>query len=221
MYTIEPQPLDLSLLFVSSVHWSGRNVQSLAGACMIPFLSSTLLDLVKERAAVLKTLRKKRLIPSAMEDFLATPRPPSETALSHLHESHVLILVIGFKAGTLLSDGSGSTYTSAEYDEAIKTDKEVLVFVKVEALPGQDLASWRNDEEDPEKRAALDSFKQAATQRWTPAYFDSPEDLALEVILALDDWEDRGRPGARMTFASAHEFFAGKNPMGHFKLLDF
>ena len=83
------------------------------------------------------------------------------------------------------------------------------------------MGSWRNEEEDLEKRAALEDFKRTVTQRWTPAYFDSPDKLALEAVLALDDWEERGRPGARKTFASTSEFFAGKNPFGHFELLDF
>jgi hypothetical protein len=64
-----------------------------------PFLSSTFLDLIDEREAVLESLRKMRLVTHAMEDFLATPRPPAETALEHLRNSDVMLLVIGFKAG--------------------------------------------------------------------------------------------------------------------------
>jgi hypothetical protein len=66
---------------------------------MVPFLSSTLLDLVKEREAVLAALRKKRLLTQAMEDFLASPHPPSETALRQLRASEIMVLAIGFKAG--------------------------------------------------------------------------------------------------------------------------
>jgi hypothetical protein len=95
-----------------------------------PFLSSTFLDLVEEREVVLKALRKKRLLTNAMEDFLATPNPPLVTALEHLRDSDLMLLVIGFKAGTLLPDGSGSTYTSAEYDELLRLGKEPLVFIK-------------------------------------------------------------------------------------------
>jgi len=41
-----------------------------------------------------------------------------------------MILMIGFKAGRLLPDGSGSTYTYAEYGELLRLGKEALVFVK-------------------------------------------------------------------------------------------
>ena len=66
----------------------------------------------------------------SMEDFLASPGTPRETALENLRNSDVMILVIGFKAGSLLPDGSGSTYTSAEYDELLRLVKVALVFVK-------------------------------------------------------------------------------------------
>jgi hypothetical protein len=74
-----------------------------------PFLSSTFLDMVEEREAVLNALRKNRLLTNAMEDFLATPNPPCETALAHLRDSDLMLLVIGFKAGTA-SGLNGSTH---------------------------------------------------------------------------------------------------------------
>lgn len=101
---------------------------------MRPFLSSTFLDLIEERNAVLESLRKMRLVPHAMEDFLATPNPSLVTALEHLRDSDLMLLVIGFKAGTLLPDGSGSTYTSAEYDELLRLGKEPLVCETVDDL---------------------------------------------------------------------------------------
>ena len=55
-----------------------------------------------------------------MEDFLASPGTPRETALENLRNSDVMILVIRFKAGSLLPNGTGSTYTSAEYDELLR-----------------------------------------------------------------------------------------------------
>ncbi|MGA2571209.1 MAG: DUF4062 domain-containing protein [Terracidiphilus sp.] len=188
---------------------------------MKPFLSSTFLDLVEEREAVLKALRKKRLLTHAMEDFLAVPNPPLETALAHLRDSDVMLLVIGFKAGTLLPDGSGSTYTSAEYDELLRLGKEPLVFIKQKKGRGARHPSWRNQETDPVRIKALDDFKAKATAGITPAYFTTAEGLALEVVLALGNWEERGRPGARSTFSSAADYFAGKNPAGHFQILDF
>jgi len=162
-----------------------------------------------------------RLVTNAMEDFLANPKPPAEIALEQLRNSDVMLLVIGFKAGTLLADGSGSTYTSAEFDELLRIGKEPLVFIKQAKHEGEPHASWRNEESDPDKREALDAFKARVTSEYTPDYFTTPEGLALDVVLALHQWEERGRPGARRTFASASDYFASKNPVGHFQILDF
>jgi hypothetical protein len=182
-----------------------------------PFLSSTFIDLVPERRAVLEVLRKKRMLPLAMEDFVASARTPADTALEHLRKSDLMLLVIGFKAGCLLPDGSGATYTSAEYDELLKLGKTPLVFVKQKKKKGQRNASWHNEETDPAKKKALDDFKAHVGERFTWGYFTTPESLALAVVLALEDWETEGRPGARTTFSSISDYFAGKNPAGHFR----
>lgn len=184
------------------------------------FLSSTFLDLIDERRSVLDALHKKHASTLAMEYFLATPSTPRDTALEQLRNSDVMILVIGFKAGTLIPDDSGSTYTSAEYDELLRLGKEPLVFVKQKKVGRQKLPLWRNEETVPEKSKALNDFK-ARLEKWTPAYFATPDGLALAVILALEAWVARGRPGARKTFSSTTEYFASKNPAGHFPLLDF
>jgi hypothetical protein len=185
------------------------------------FLSSTFLDLVDERDAVLKALHRKRMSSLAMEDFLATPTTPSETALANLRNSDVMVLVIGFKAGSLLSDGSGRTYTWDEYEELLKLGKEALVFVKQERRWFRPKPAWVNKEKNPDKRKALDDFRASVGKRYTWYYFETPDQLALGVIESLDRWEANGRPGARKTFASAEDYFAGKNPTGHFQLLDF
>ncbi len=185
------------------------------------FLSSTFLDLIPERDAVREALHKKQASTLAMEYFVAAPSTPRETALENLRDSDVMVLVIGFKAGSLLPDGSGSTYTSAEYDELLKLGKAALVFVRQKKGFWRRRPSWRNEERDPKKRAALNEFKERVGEKWTWDYFSTPDQLALAVIQALDQWEARGRPGARKTFASTAEYFAGKIPAGHFQILDF
>jgi hypothetical protein len=86
--------------------------------------------------------------------FLAAPSTPRETALENLRNSDVVILVIGFKSGTLLPDGSGSTYTSAEYDELLRLGQEALVFLRQKKRWWQRRPSWRNEERDPKKKVA-------------------------------------------------------------------
>ena len=124
------------------------------------FLSSTFSDLVAEREAVLKALRKKRQSVLAMEDFLATPSTPLDIALQHVRASDVFILVIGFKAGSLLPNHSGMTYTSAEYAEAVKLRRHVLAFVKeVKRWPWSSRKEWLNKERSRVKADALANFR--------------------------------------------------------------
>ena len=180
------------------------------------FLSSTFLDLIEERQKVLDALARKRASTLAMEYFMATPTTPTETALGNLREADLMILIIGFKAGSLLPDDTGRTYTWAEYDELLRMGKDALVFVKQERG-----SSWKNEETDPDKKKALDDFLSRVGEKYTWDTFETPDQLALNVIQSLDSWESKGRPGARKTFASIDDYFSGKNPAGPFQLLDF
>lgn len=114
--------------------------------------------------------------------IVATPSTPRETAFENLRNSDVMILLIGFKAGSLLADGSGSTYTSAEYDELLRLGKEPLVFVRQKKQRGQTIPTWRNQERTLKKRKALDDFKASVGEKWTWDYFTTPDQLALGVI---------------------------------------
>ncbi len=123
-----------------------------------------------------------------------------------------MLLVIGFKAGSLLPDGSGTTYTSAEYDELLKLGKTPLVFVKQKKKKGQRNASWHNEETDPAKKKALDDFKPMLESGSHGCTSLLRRALPLRSFLALEDWETEGRPGARTTFSSISDYFAGEEP---------
>jgi len=186
------------------------------------FLSSTFRDLRDEREAVIRELQKRSIATKAMEYFVASPSTTQEVALAALREADVMVLVIGFKAGSLLPDGSGGTYTSAEYEELLAMGKEPLVFLREDKRwPWSRTKSWRNSEKKKDLRRALDAFKADVGTKWTWDRFTTPDQLALGVIQALARWEADGRPGARKTFASPSVYFQGKNPAGHFQILDF
>lgn len=177
------------------------------------FLSSTFRDLVQEREAVLLALRRRHETVIAMEDFLASPAPPKEKALAELRDSDVVVLVLGFRAGSLLPDSTGSTYTRAEYEEAVSLGYDVLVFLK-QGEGGQ----WVNEETSSAKYQALEEFKAAVRETWTQ--FTNPDNLALAVIQSLDAWDNEGRPGARKTFSSPAQYFAQNAPPFASPILD-
>lgn len=186
------------------------------------FLSSTFRDLVAEREAVLKALRRTRHSALAMEDFLASPSTPLDTALQHVRNSDLMILIIGFRAGSLLQNKSGMTYTSAEYSEAVALGKHVLAFKKHgKRWPWSRRKKWMNKERSRVKAKTLTKFRDEVRLRCTCESFTSPDELALAVIQSLENWENQGRPGARKTFSSPSDFFAPKTSQNVPPLLDF
>ena len=170
------------------------------------FLSSTFRDLRAEREAVLSALQKYQQNILAMEYFLATPETPLDTALQQLRKSDVVLLVVGFHAGSLLPDGSGKSYTEAEYEQAKNDEKPILAFLQM----GKRSKKWQNRETRKENIEALNRFKQDVESRTTRFAFETPDQLVSAVLLSLSNWENRGRPGARRTFASPFEFFRSK-----------
>ena len=165
------------------------------------FISSTFVDLRNEREALLRALQTAGRQPFGMELFLSTPESPRAVAERKIRACDVFALVLGFKAGSLLPGEADSTYTWAEYQLAVRLDKPVFLFIKTRD------GRWQNDEAETEKgkRNLLQEFHSSVISRTTPAYFQTPEELALAAVLALGDWEARGRPGARKVFVERSE----------------
>ena len=78
------------------------------------FISSTYRDLKPEREAVQEALRKGDSLPWGMEFFVSEPRRPLDVCLQELERCDAVILLVGARAGSLVPDGSGLTYTHAE-----------------------------------------------------------------------------------------------------------
>ena len=82
------------------------------------FISSTFRDLRAERDAAVEALRRKGLVPWGMELFVSEPATPLEVALDELQMSDAVVLIIGFKGGSLIPEDSTLTYTGAEFQRA-------------------------------------------------------------------------------------------------------
>jgi hypothetical protein len=167
------------------------------------FISSTFRDLRAERDAAVEALRRRELIPWGMELFVSEPSTPLQVALDELQMSDAVVLIIGFRAGSLTPDNPTLTYTAAEFRQAQELGKPIFVFLKTDA------GSWRNEETTPVLKEALDKFKQTVVDsEITPAYFDTPDRLQIELLLAIEKWNAQGRSGARLVFTTINEFFA-------------
>ena len=167
------------------------------------FVSSTFKDLRPERESAQEALRRSELVPWGMELFVSEPSKPLDVCLEQVQLSDAVILIIGFMAGSLIPESPELTYTRAEFALAQRLGRPVFAFFKTEGgVPV-------NKETDADKKKALDDFKNAVTSAGiTPAYFDSPDRLTTELLLAVTNWNAQGRPGARRVFTTPKEFFA-------------
>jgi hypothetical protein len=94
------------------------------------------------------------------------------------------------------------TYTAAEFERSVEKGRPIFVFIKTEG------GSWRNNEPVDPLKTALSQFKnRVLSSGITPAYFETPDQLKVEVVKALVNWNAVGRPGARKTFATVDEYF--------------
>jgi hypothetical protein len=172
------------------------------------FVSSTYIDLIAERQAVRQILEARGTdAVGGMECYFSEPRESLEVCLRWVAQAHALVVIVGFRAGSLIPESSDLTYTAAEVDAASARGIPIFAFIKKRD------GLWRNDEVDEALRAALDAFKTRVEElAKTPAYFSTPEDLAIKVLQTIRAWEHLGRPGGRQVFASRSEFFTVDSP---------
>ena len=183
---------------------------------MIVFISSTFRDLYGEREAVEDALRLSDVSPWGMELFVSSPQKPLDVCLENLRASAAVVVIVGARSGSFVPGSTEVTYTKAEVEEARQLRLPIFAFLlnRNGAAP--------NDETDPAKRAALGDLRRVVEDIGTPAYFENPDQLKFEVLTALHTWTDKGRPGARKTFASSEEYFAEYcSAPGRSRLFDF
>jgi len=137
-----------------------------------------------------------------MEFFVAEPTAPLKAVLQHLHQSRLVVLVIGSFAGSILPGSKNLTYTYAEFRHARRWGLPVFAFVKTEG------GRWQNQETDPDRRRILDQFKNEVSNAVLPAYFETVDQLKVVILQAFQKWQAEGCPGSRRTFAAWDEFFS-------------
>ena len=143
------------------------------------FISSTYLDLVEERQAVLKAILELEHIPAGMELFPATDASAWELIKSVIDESDYYVLIVGGKYGSLHPDGLG--FTEMEYDYAF--DKKKPVIALLHNSPDQIPRSKTEIDEAQWKR--LERFREKVRKNHTCQFWTSAHDLKASVIVSL------------------------------------
>jgi len=141
------------------------------------FLSSTYLDLIEHRKAVVQALRTMDEEVGHMEVFGARDDEATTVSLEELDKCDVLVGVYAYRHGTI-PKGAKTSVTEQEYIHAMSKKIPVLVFVVDESHP------WPPKSMD-KSLVKVKKFKSKATKEHTPDYFTSPDNLAHKVVSSI------------------------------------
>ncbi|MCZ2819734.1 DUF4062 domain-containing protein [Modestobacter sp. VKM Ac-2977] len=144
------------------------------------FVSSTYIDLVDEREQVTEQLLRSRCIPSGMELFTASGRPPWDVITSAIETTDYMVLILGGRYGSVGDDGR--SFTEREYDEAQSRGIPVLAFLHedVDSLPRRNVDVGEEGESLAKLRAKVSDSERQTVQFWSDA-----RDLAQKVGTAI------------------------------------
>lgn len=142
------------------------------------FVSSTFLDLKKERQEVMQALLELDCIPAGMELFPATNETQWDTIKKVIDDCDYYILILAGRYGSIAPDGK--SYTEKEYDYAIETNKPILTFIH------NDLGKIELDksEKTPEGQEKLGKFIEKARTRLTKGW-STPAELGSVVSRSM------------------------------------
>ena len=166
------------------------------------FISSTYEDLKGERKEAIKYIdRIGHTV--AMEKFFASSHQSKDVCLRKLQECDAIILILGFKYGSIDSE-EGISFTEIEYNTAKTLGLPIFVFLK----HGSD-GTWGTDEFDSERESKLLSLKSRLDSERFRVPFTNPQDLCTEIAGAIHNYErEHGVIGIRLpAFTNYEEFF--------------
>jgi len=144
------------------------------------FVSSTFVDLKKERAAVLESILQLKCFPAGMELFPSASMNQFEYIKRVIDDSDYYILIVGGRYG---DDSTGLSYTEQEFDYAQSKKIPILAFLckSPENLPAKFY------ELDAVKREKLEAFRRKVQAGRITSYWSTSEELAKKVLVSLQE----------------------------------
>jgi hypothetical protein len=109
-----------------------------------------------------------------MEQFGARTEGPLETCLAEVEQSDIYIGIIAFRLGSVDPE-SRKSFTQLEYQHAVETGKEVLIYLADEE---EARFPFVHIDDDAKNRRRLAVFKERLRERHTVNTFTTPDDLA-------------------------------------------
>jgi hypothetical protein len=144
------------------------------------YVSSTFRDLRTCRQSVTEAVRLLGHQDVAMEHYGAEPRPPLEKCLKDVEACEVYVGIFGRRYGWI-PPGSTQSITEQEYRQAVRSEKDILVFLLDDGAAG-----WSEPEDEPaDRKAQLAKLREELSKKFLSARFASCDELAIKVIAAL------------------------------------
>jgi hypothetical protein len=142
------------------------------------FVSSTYLDLIDERQAVMHALLELGCIPSGMELFPAGADDVWRHITKVIDECDYYLLIVAGRYGSC--DATGKSFTEKEYEYAVRSHKRVVPFLHKNpgSLPAEKV------EDSPSRANSLARLRSKLKRRGCN-YWETPQELALRVNTSL------------------------------------
>ncbi|MCP5050116.1 MAG: SUMF1/EgtB/PvdO family nonheme iron enzyme, partial [bacterium] len=147
----------------------------------IIYISSTYKDLIKEREAAAKAVRRLGHHTIAMEDYVASDQRPVEKCLQDVRSSDVYIGIFAWRYG-YIPPGYDKSITHLEYDTARKAGIPCLIFLLDEK------AKWPRDQMDKgDNEHKIDKLRDELKKDHVVSFFTNADDLGGVVSAAVSN----------------------------------
>jgi hypothetical protein len=157
---------------------------ALADRPMRVYVSSTALDLMRFRKAVIDSIRKlgdRRYTVVCMEDYTSEDAFPPDKCRRDVAGCDTYLGLFGFRYGTVPA-GSDISITEMEYREAVATGKTILIFLASDDIVEIPVKLIDRDA----SRSRIDSLRQELAARYlVNEFFKTPDDAAKQAVTAL------------------------------------
>lgn len=147
------------------------------------FLSSTGRDLKAHRQAAFDAIQGLGMHCVRMEDFHGSAVPIEDFDAQKVADCDLFVIILGHLHGTC-PNGNEKSYTELEYETAVNLKKPVFLFPAHEDFP-LPASIIENDA----NREAQRAFRQRVTKGFIRNPFQSTQELATQIVLAVRNWE--------------------------------
>ncbi|MGL5834320.1 MAG: DUF4062 domain-containing protein [Waterburya sp.] len=153
------------------------------------FVSSTFLDLKKERQAAVSAILNAGHIPAGMELFTAGDQSQMDVIKQWIDESDVYCLILGSRYGSIEPE-TGKSYTHLEYEYAISIDKPLFACVIKDSAIDSRVSELGKDCLELKNPSELENFKNIVLSKMSSFWSDT-KDIELAIMKTLQTFSRR------------------------------